>query len=227
MSYQDLIQAVNDGSISVNEILTAIEIAGGVNKRLLASKLLGVDPGVIIQEMFMGYKQRKQRKQLYSEDNTIPTTLIKMYYELGDRISLDRLKNSFVSRYIKNESRLEDVHSAEEVEGLRAMYEFIHSDECDYMFDVWTLKFIHKSLYSTTPNGEDFGGEFRTWDVYLPGTGTEPTGSWQNFISFGIKSSFARFNAHSYLNSLPEYADIRPAIASIFEFTIVSKTLTY
>lgn len=174
MGYQDLIDAVNDGRISVNEILDAIELAGGVNKRLLASKLLGVDPGVIIQEMFMGYKQRKQRKQLYSEDNTIPTTLIKMYYELGDRIPFESLKSSFVSRYIKNECKLEDVHSADEVEGMRAMYEFIHSSDCDFMFDVWTLKFIHQSLYSTTPHPE-FGGEFRTWDVYLPGTGTELT----------------------------------------------------
>lgn len=54
----------------------------GVNRTILAKIILGVEPNHIIQEMFMGYKQRKQRRQLYSDDNTIPTTLISMYYEL-------------------------------------------------------------------------------------------------------------------------------------------------
>lgn len=63
-------------------------------------------------------------------------------------------------------------HSLVEVEGLREMYEFIHSDESDYMFNIYTLKDLHKKLYSKAPY-PDFGGNFRNDDVYLPGTGTE------------------------------------------------------
>lgn len=135
----------------------------------------GIDMRVVIQEMFMGYKQRKQRKQLYSEDNTIPTTLIKMYYSLNpDQTSFESLKKAFVSRYIKEESKLEEVHEADEVKGLRVMYEYIHSDEINFMLNVYTLKELHEKLYSKTAHPE-FGGEFRKYDVYLPGTGTEIT----------------------------------------------------
>lgn len=140
----------------------------GVNRTILAKIILGVEPNHIIQEMFMGYKQRKQRRQLYSDDNTIPTTLISMYYELGDRCNFETLKNSFVSRYIKNESKIEGVHSPDEIEGMRVMYEYIHSDDIDYMFNVFTLKEIHEKLYSLTAHPE-FGGNFRRSDAYIKG----------------------------------------------------------
>ena len=89
-----------------------------------------------------------------------------MYYGLGDRANFETLKNSFVSRYIKNESKLEGVHSPEEIEGLRVMYEYIHSDDIDYMFNVFTLKELHEKLYSKTAYPE-FGGDFRRSDAYI------------------------------------------------------------
>lgn len=147
------------------------------NKELVLKILdeQGIDMRVVIQEMFLGYKQRKQRRQLYSEDNKVPTTLIRMYYSLNpDRTLFESLKKEFVSRYIKEESKLEGVHEPDEVKGLRVMYEYIHSDEIDYMFNVYTLKELHEKLYSTTSHPE-FGGEFRRFDVYLPTTGTELT----------------------------------------------------
>ncbi len=147
------------------------------NRELVLSILNseGIDMRIVIQEMFMGYKQRKQRRQLYSEDNTIPTTLIRMYYSMNpDQAQFESLKRAFISRYIKEESRLEGVHEEDEVNGLRVMYEYIHSDDINYMFNVYTLKELHEKLYSTTAHPE-FGGEFRKFDVYLPGTGTELT----------------------------------------------------
>lgn len=175
MSSKEIVEYLKTENVDLNSVILEILKVQGISKNTLAKLVLGIDPSIVIQEMFMGYKQRKQRKQLYSEDNTIPTTLITMYYEFSpERISFERLKKAFVSRYIKNESKLEDIHSPEEVEGLRAMYEYIHSDESDYMFNVYTLKDIHRSLYSTTQHPE-FGGEFRRHDVYLPGTGTELT----------------------------------------------------
>ena len=139
------------------------------NKEIILNALSseGIDMRVVIREMFMGYKQRKQRKQLYSEDNTIPTTLIKMFYALNpDQAEFDGINRTFVSRYIKNESKVEGVHSPEEIEGLRVMYEYIHSDDIDYMFNVFTLKEIHEKLYSKTAYPE-FGGNFRRSDAYI------------------------------------------------------------
>lgn len=129
----------------------------------------GIDMRIVIQEMFMGYKQRKQRRQLYSEDNTIPTTLIKMYYSMNpDPAEFEVMKSSFVSRYIKSESKLEGVHSSEEIEGLGVMYEFIHSDDIEFMFDVFTLKELHTKLFSKTPFPE-FGGDFRREPAHIKG----------------------------------------------------------
>lgn len=172
MSQKELLESLRLGLIDVEDVIDAIMKCGSTERKIAAAKLLGVDPNRVIQEMFMGYKQRKQRKQLYGVDNDIPNDLIGLYYELGDRMPFDSLKNAFVSRYITQESRLEEVHSLVEVEGLREMYEFIHSDESDYMFNIYTLKDLHKKLYSKAPY-PDFGGNFRNDDVYLPGTGTE------------------------------------------------------
>ena len=172
MSQKELLESLKSGQIDVEDVIEAVMKVGSAEKRVLAAKILGVDPNRVIQEMFMGYKQRKQRKQLYGVDENIPSDLIGLYYELGDRMEFDSLKNAFVSRYIRQESGLEEVHSPEEIEGLRAMYEYIHSDESDYMFNIYTLKELHEKLYSKAPYPE-FGGTFRRDDVYLPGTGTE------------------------------------------------------
>jgi fido (protein-threonine AMPylation protein) len=172
MSQKELLESLRAGTIDVEDVIEAVMKVGTAERRIAAAKILGVDPNRIIQEMFMGYKQRKQRKQLYGVDENIPNDLIGLYYELGDRMPFDSLKKAFVSKYITQESRLEEVHSAEEIEGLRAMYEYIHSDESDYMFNIYTLKELHEKLYSKAPYPE-FGGTFRRDDVYLPGTGTE------------------------------------------------------
>lgn len=172
MSQKELVESLKTGQLDIEEVVEAIMKVGPAEKKILAARILGVDPNRVIQEMFMGYKQRKQRKQLYSADKKIPNDLIGLYYELGDRMPFESLKNAFVSRYIKEESKLEGVHSPEEIEGLRVMYEYIHSDESDYMFNIYTLKDLHQKLYSKAPYPE-FGGNFRRDDVYLPGTGTE------------------------------------------------------
>lgn len=140
--------------------------------------IIGVDAAFIIQEMFLGYKYRKHNGQLYNDDADIPTKLIKLYYELKPtEISFDEMKTAFVKRYVLNESKLEGVndetiHGKAEIAGFEKMYEYIHSDDIEYRFDVYTLKDLHKQLFSLAPHPE-CAGEFRNWDVYLPGTGTE------------------------------------------------------
>ena len=172
MGQKELLDSLKRGTIDIEDVIDVVMKVGTSERKIAAARILGVDPNRVIQEMFMGYKQRKQRKQLYGVDKNIPNDLIALYYELGDRMPFDSLKTAFVSRYITQESRLEGVHSLEEVEGLRAMYEYIHSDESDYMFNIYTLKELHEKLYSKAPYPE-FGGSFRRDDVYLPGTGTE------------------------------------------------------
>lgn len=137
----------------------------------------GVDIDFVIQEAFLGYKYRKLSKKLYEEKAEIPTKLIKMYYSLTPyRISFDNMKKAFIKRYINNESELEgvnckDVHNKIEIEGLKIMYEYIHSEDINYMFDVYTLKDLHQKLFSLTEHPE-YAGDFRNYDVYLPGSGT-------------------------------------------------------
>ncbi len=146
------------------------------DSKVLVSRYLneiGLDTSFIIRETFLGYKWRKERGKLYTDDRGIPTKLIKMYYELGpDDITFDKLKNAFVKRYIRNESKLEDVHSDMEVKGLEKMYEYVHSSEIDDNFDVYTLLDLHRALFAYSPFPE-YAGFFRNHSVYLPGTGTE------------------------------------------------------
>lgn len=138
----------------------------------------GLDVVFMIRESFLGYKYRKHNHQLNVFDASIPTQLIKMYYTLNpDIIEFDKMKEAFISHYVLNESKLEgvndqDIHGKEEIEGFKKMYEYIHSDEIEYMFNVYTLKDLHKKLFSCAEHPE-YAGEFRKWDVYLPGTGTE------------------------------------------------------
>lgn len=132
-----------------------------------------IDSLLLMTEAFLGYKYRKRQHCLYSSDAKIPINLIKYYYTLhSDKVSFDNLKKAFITRYVNNESKLEGVHEAFEIEGLRVMYEYIHSDEIDYMFNVYTLKELHEKLFSKTEFPE-CAGNFRNWPVYLPGTGTE------------------------------------------------------
>lgn len=139
---------------------------------------MGVDPLFIIQETFLGYKYRKREKKLYETDSDIPANLIRIYYGLtNERMPFDTLKKAFITHYINNESKLEgletdNIHSKVEIQGLGKMYEYIHSDDIDYMFNIYTLKELHQKLFSLTKYPE-YAGEFRKIDVYLPGTGTE------------------------------------------------------
>ena len=54
------------------------------------------------------------------------------------------------------------------------MYEYIHSDDIEYMFDIYTIKDLHKKLFSKTPFPE-YAGDFRKSFARLNGTTTEFT----------------------------------------------------
>lgn len=149
----------------------------------IALKSMGIDSLFIIKETFLGYKYRKLNHILYNQDQDIPTKLITLYYGLNDdRVPFNTLKKMFVSHYINQESKLEGIdvkskHSKAEVEGLGKMYEYIHSDDINYMFDVYTLKEIHKQLYSLTDYPE-YGGTFRNSQVFIKNRNLELCDWW-------------------------------------------------
>ena len=148
-----------------------------------ALQSMGIDSLFIIKETFLGYKYRKQAHILYNQDQEIPTKLITLYYGLNDdRVPFNTLKKMFVSHYINQESKLEGIdvkskHSRAEVDGLGKMYEYIHSDNINYMFDVYTLKDLHKQLYSLTDFPE-YGGTFRNSQARLKNTNIELCDWW-------------------------------------------------
>lgn len=138
-----------------------------------------INPFTVIQEAFLGYKYRKREKKLYDGDAKLPTTLIKLYYELNpSKVHFDNMKKRFITEYINNESKLEDVdynsiHGKKEIEGLREMYNYIHSDEIEEDgFEIFSLCLLHKKLYSKADHPE-YAGKIRNFPAFLPGTGTE------------------------------------------------------
>ncbi len=129
-----------------------------------------IDMEFLIQESFLGYKYRKENKKLYNTDADLPKKLIYLYYSTNQDRNFEDIPKAFINRYIKNECALEGVHDKEEIIGQGIMYEFAHTT--DERFDIYSLLSFHKQLYSVSPYPE-CAGQFRNYDVYLPGTGTE------------------------------------------------------
>ena len=148
-----------------------------IEKKLLLFLLSkkNLDVPFMIQEIFLAYKFRKRSGKLNETDDIIPTKLIRLYYSLnpGD-IEFDAMKKNFIKRYVLNESKLEGVndetiHGHEEILGIKDMYEYLHSEECEKYFSVYTLKDLHRQLFSHATYPE-FGGTYRNHDVYLIGS---------------------------------------------------------
>ena len=133
---------------------------------------MGLDADSISNFSYPKYLELKQ-----SFGETFSNALMNLFYSLNP--SDENVLNKFMKTYVYNESKLEgvndeDIHGKKEIAGLKKMYEYINSDDVDYLFDVYTLKDLHFQLFSCTDHPE-FGGDFRNYPVYLPGTGTELT----------------------------------------------------
>ncbi len=134
-----------------------------------------LDLSTIINEMFLGYIERKNSKTLYVRNSELPKHLISLYYNQNEKDRrLDDLKENFVSQYISCEAILEDTHEKFESEGLRAMYDYIHSEDINYRFDIYTLLELHRKLYSKAPYPE-VGGLIRNSTAYLDGAAVDLT----------------------------------------------------
>lgn len=145
-------------------------------KILKAVGQVGVE--FLIREIFLGYKYRKDRGILYDSDSDVPDKLIRLYYGLKpDDATFDCMKKAFVRHYIRNESEIEgindsSIHGEEEMKGLEAMYDYIHSEDVNYLFDVYTLKDLNQKLFSFAAFPE-YAGNFRNYLTFLPKTGTD------------------------------------------------------
>lgn len=98
----------------------------------------------------------------------LPVYAIDKYYSKGER-HFDLLQENFIEKYVNNESLVENVHSNEEKNGLRAAYEYIYSNYNDSNIDISYLLKLHELLYSRAPFPEA-GGKFRTEPARLAGT---------------------------------------------------------
>ncbi len=137
---------------------------------------------IYISLMFDGYKQRKHEHRLFGIEDKTPEIIILTYYScvkhpMFGRI-YDKFKDKYISdknfkeRYLYNENKLEEVHTKEEQQGLRLVYDYIQKNENFDSISLYTLSDIHEILYSKTPFPE-FGGKYRKDERFLPNTGID------------------------------------------------------
>ncbi len=113
---------------------------------------------------------QKQRLEILYDDNEISSKdFISEYYKIDKEYrNLDDIRESAINDFIDNESGLENNDEPFAKEGLREMYNYIHSDDINYRFDVYTLLEIHRKLYSKAPYPE-VGGTIRNATAHLNG----------------------------------------------------------
>lgn len=126
----------------------------------------GFDTEKFILKSFNYYKDHRNESNRPFGFEKLVDQLIYVYYELNYKdIHFNNMKKSFVTKYVTNETSLEGIdyltkHGREELVGLAKMYEYMHSNEIENMFDIFSIKSLHEKLYSCSPHPE-FGGNFR------------------------------------------------------------------
>lgn len=125
----------------------------------------------IVNKLFEDYIEKKRTRTLYKTGLNTPKRLLIFYYLLNEENRhLNVNSETFLKHYIASESILEYAHLNYEKEGLKAMYEYLLSDEIDKNFDIYTILDLHTKLFSKAPYPEN-AGHFRNDNVYLPNTG--------------------------------------------------------
>lgn len=135
-----------------------------------------------IELLFEGYINRKKSKKLFDDSKIIPEIIILTYYTCIKKPFFNNIyeefKNKYIpeknfkERYLYNENKLEDVHSKEEQQGLRLVYDYIQQKDNFDDISIYTLSDIHQILYSKAPYPE-FGGRYRNDERYLPNSGID------------------------------------------------------
>lgn len=134
--------------------------------------LLSVEDIIVIA--FERYKNKKKSASIYNIDDFIPQNLIKLYFSVDSNHSdFKDIVSNFKTRYLEQESKLENVHTLEEIEGLGVVYDYIRSDEWLKCANIYIIYLINLKLFSLTPYPEA-GGKVRESDCYLTNSNIEP-----------------------------------------------------
>ena len=126
-----------------------------------------IDIETLIQIAFAGYKSKKERSSIYNSFDFIPQNLIQLYYSMDNNHSdFKDIMSNFKKKYIEQESKLEGVHSAEEIDGLGVVYDYIRSDDWQNCPNIYIIFLINLKLFSLAPFPEA-GGKVRNANCYL------------------------------------------------------------
>lgn len=121
----------------------------------------------IITITFNQYKNRKNNSSIYNIDDYIPQNLIKLYFSYYfNHSDFKDIVYNFKKKYLEQESKLENVHSKEEIEGLGLVYDYIRGDEWIKCANIYIIYLINLKLFSLTPHPEA-GGTLRNTDCYI------------------------------------------------------------
>lgn len=164
------------GGITVSEVFEQLELLSENEAKMF------------MQMLFIGYENRKKEGLIFEVSPRIPKLIILTYYNYIKKPQFSNIYENFKKkyindnssvknfkeRYIYNENKLEEVHTKEEIAGLRKVYDYIQSKEDLENVNLYTLSDIHEILYSLTPY-PDFGGKYRRDIRFLPGSGVDLT----------------------------------------------------
>ena len=127
------------------------------------------------------YLKEKAKGQLYVPESRIAPSLIVFFYNLFPNAYFDLGLDSFRSKYINNETELENAdeifgeHTDVETKGMAVMYDYIEKFEIiPGEFTIFEVRKLHKLLFAYTPFPE-FAGEFRTGPVRLTNSTVKTT----------------------------------------------------
>lgn len=118
----------------------------------------------MIEVAFSIYKSNRKN---YNSYDFIPQNLIKLYYSRDNNHSdFSNIISTFKKKYIEQESKLEGVHTLEEINGLGLVYDYIRSDNWQSCANIYIIMVINLYLFSLTPYPEA-GGKIRNADCFL------------------------------------------------------------
>lgn len=118
----------------------------------------------MIEVAFSIYKANKNN---YNSYDFIPQNLIKLYYSRDNNHSdFTNIISTFKKRYIEQESKLEGVHTIEEINGLGLVYDYIRSDDWQNCANIYIILLINLKLFSLTPYPEA-GGKIRNANCFI------------------------------------------------------------
>lgn len=122
----------------------------------------------LVKISFFMYKMQKKKYHSY---DFVPLNLIKLYYSTDNNHSdFSHIISNFKKRYIDQESKLENIHTVEEINGLGLVYDYIRSDEWKKCANIYIIMVINLKLFSLTPYPEA-AGKFRNADCFLKDSG--------------------------------------------------------